>query len=44
MHLGNLQNTDPFEGTREENVCLEDIPGLPIDPDDYYEDTNTIVD
>ena len=24
-------------------VYLEDVPGLPSDPDDYYEDTDIIV-
>ena len=24
--------------------CLEDVPGLPTDPDNYYEDTDIIVD
>ena len=43
MHLRNLQNTDPFEGAQEENVCLEDVLGLPTDPDDYYEDTDMII-
>ena len=44
MHLRNLHNTDRFEGTQEEKVCLEDVPGLPTNPDDKYEDTDTIVD
>ena len=44
MHLRNVQYTDPFEGTQEEKDCLEHIPGLPNDPDDYHEDTNIIVD
>ena len=44
MHLRNLQNTDPFEGTQEEKVCLEDVPGFPTDPDDCYEDTDIMVD
>ena len=26
--LRNLENTDPFEVFREEDICLEDIPGL----------------
>ena len=43
MHLGNLQSTDPFEGIQEEKVCLEDVPGVPTDSDDYYEDTDIIV-
>ena len=41
MRLRNLQNVDPFEKMQEENVCLEDIPGLLIDPPDSpdsYED------
>ena len=42
--FGSLQNTDPFRGTQEENVCLEDVPVLPTDPDDYYEDTDISVD
>ena len=25
-------------------VCLEDVSGLPTDPDAYYEDTDIIVD
>ena len=44
MHLRILQNTDPFKGTQEEKVCLEDVPGLPIDPDDKNEDTDIIAD
>ena len=34
VNLRNLQNTDLFEGTQEEMFCLEDVPGLPTDPDD----------
>ena len=34
VHLRNFQNTGPFEGTQEEKVCLEDVSGLPMDPDD----------
>ena len=44
MHLRNLQNTDPFEVAQEGSLCLEDVLGLPTDPDDYYEDTDIIVD
>ena len=33
VHLRNLHNTDPFKGTQEEEVCLEDVPGLPTGPD-----------
>ena len=43
MHLRNRQKTVLFEGTQEKNVCLEDVPGLPTDPGDYYEDTDIIV-
>ena len=43
VHLRNLQNTDLFGGTQEEK-CLEDVPGLPTDPDDYDEDTDIIID
>ena len=43
VHLRHLQNTDPFEGTQEEKVCLEDVPVLPTDPDDHCEDTDIIV-
>ena len=34
MHLRKQRNTGPFEGTQEEEVCLEDVPGLPTEPDD----------
>ena len=44
MRLKNLQNNDPFEGIQEEKVCLEDVPGLPTDPNDEYEDDDIIVD
>ena len=40
MHLRNLQNTDPFEGTQEEKLCLEDVLGLSSGPDDYYKVTD----
>ena len=29
---------------QEGKLVLEDVPGLPTDPDDYYEDTDSIVD
>ena len=36
--LRNVDNTDPVEGIQDENICIEDIPGLSIDPDDLDED------
>ena len=44
MRLRYLQNTNPFEKFQQEVICLEDIPGLPTVPDDYYEDAVSIVD
>ena len=44
MCFRNLQNRDPFEGIQQEKVCWEEIPGLSMDYDDYYEDVNSIVD
>ena len=32
MRLRNLENTDPFEGIQEKNVCIEDILGLSTIP------------
>ena len=34
MLLRNIENTDSFEAIRKEEVGLEVIPGLPINPDD----------
>ena len=34
MLLSNLKDIDPFEAIREEEVCLEDILGFPINPYD----------
>ena len=44
MHLRNLQNTNVFKGTQEENVCLEDVLGLPTGSDDLYKDMDIIAD
>ena len=35
-------NTEPVQGIQEENVCIEDIPGLSFGPDDS--DLDSIVD
>ena len=32
-------NTEPVEGFQEENVCIEDIPGLPFGSDDSDQDS-----
>ena len=42
VHPRNLQNTDPFQGTQQDKVYLEDIPGIPTDPDDQHEDADNI--
>jgi len=42
--LENLENTDLVEGIQEENVCIVNILGLSIDPDDSDEDQDRIVD
>ena len=34
LRLRNLENTGPVIGIQEENGCIEDIPGLSLDPDD----------
>ena len=41
MHLRNLQETDPFKGTQEEKVYLEDVAD---DLDDNYTDADIMVD
>ena len=42
--LRNIQNTDPFAGIQQEEVCVEDIPELQADPDEQYVDVDIIVD
>ena len=44
MGRRNQQYNDPFEEIQEENGCLEDIPGLPIDQDGSAEDEDITVD
>ena len=43
LHHRKLGNTDPVEGIQDENVCIEGIPGLSIDPYDSDEDNDSIV-
>ena len=38
----NQQHTDTTDGIQEENLCLEDILGLSVDPDDSDEDKGII--
>ena len=39
-----LENTDHFEAMPQEKVCLEDVPGLLIDPEDSDGDEDIAVD
>ena len=43
VHRRNQQYTDTTDGIQEENLCLEDILGLSVDPDDSDEDKSIIV-
>ena len=39
--LSILEDADPFEAIREEEICLEGILGLPINSDDSDENGNS---
>ena len=39
-----LENAGFFEGIREEEVCIADIPALPIHPDDLSVDEDIVAD
>ena len=40
--LRNLEHTDPIKAIREKEVCLEYIPGSPINYDNSDEDENIL--
>ena len=44
--LSSLEDTDvdPFEGIPEDEVFLEDVPELTMDPDNSDEDEDVVVD